>query len=303
MFDNEIPLSEQFNLSNHLATLGDKYLQDFPEKEQIQSRISHEEGRNNSVYDLEDLAWWPDIEDLAKKCPTKCQNQENISKIKQILSDFSNADTPIAQELKGILDNTDFVIGICPREHQPNPNGGAVFKRGISGEKNKAVLMVSEVLFDEKNKDILPGLLAHEMGHFIDFYNRPHGNYAKLKWQEGAETFADTAGVLIAKGADYDCNGWANFLANESAKGNNPPHTHTGKHRANNIRAVSEIYDRLHSYEKERKKEKTPKNYSSANIIQELRGISSATKVPYKPQTAKINPSTLHLYQSKKQKS
>lgn len=245
---------QQFNLQDHLATLGNKYLQDFPEKEQIQSRISHEDGRNNNVYDLEDLTWWPDREDLAKKCPTVCQNQENIGEIKQILSDFSNADTPIAQELKSILDNTDFVIGIRPREQQPDPNGGAVFKRGIGGEKHKAVLMVSEVLFDEKNKDILPGLLAHEMGHFIDFYNRPHGNYAKLKWQEGAETFADTTGVLIAKGAGYDCNGWANFLAAESAKGNNPPHTHTGKHRANNIYAVSEAYDRHHSHKLEQEK-------------------------------------------------
>lgn len=243
----DISASQQFNLQNHLTALGDKYLQDFPEKEQIQSSISYEEGRDNSIYDLEDLTWWPGREDLAKKCPTKCQNQENIGKIKQILSDFSNADTPIAQELKSILDNTDFVIGIRPREQQPKPNGGAVFKRGIESEKHKAVLMVSEVLFDEKNKDILPGLLAHEMGHFIDFYNRPHGYYAKLKWQEGAETFADTTGVLIAKGAGYDCNGWANFLATESAKGNNPPHTHTGKHRANNIYTVSKAYDKLRS--------------------------------------------------------
>jgi len=153
-------------------------------------------------------------------------------------------------------------------------------------------------------------LLAHEMGHFIDFYNRPHGNYAKLKWHEGAETFADTTGVLIAKGAGYDCNGWANFLATESAKGNNPPHTHTGKHRANNIYAVSEAYDVQHSHklgqekvnvELAKTRQKISENKSPSRTIAELRGISSATKAPYKPQTIAINPNTLRLYQSKKQ--
>jgi len=33
----------------------------------------------------------------------------------------------------------------------------------------------------------------------------------------------------------------------------------------------------------------------------ELRGISSTTKAPYKPQTIEINPDTLRLYQSRKQ--
>lgn len=45
------------------------------------------------------------------------------------------------------------------------------------------------------------------------------------------------------------------------------------------------------------------KEKTLSSKIAELRGISSATKVPYKPQTTAVNPNTLRLYQSKKQNS
>ena len=48
-------------------------------------------------------------------------------------------------------------------------------------------------------------------------------------------------------------------------------------------------------------RQKISENKSPSKSIAELRGISSATKVPYKPQTIMINPNTLRLSQSKKQ--
>ena len=50
-------------------------------------------------------------------------------------------------------------------------------------------------------------------------------------------------------------------------------------------------------------RQKISENKSPAKSIAELRGISSATKAPYKPQSITINPNTLRLYQSKKQNS
>jgi len=47
--------------------------------------------------------------------------------------------------------------------------------------------------------------------------------------------------------------------------------------------------------------QKISENKSPAKSIAELRGISSATKAPYKPQETTIDPNTLRLYQSKKQ--
>lgn len=190
--------------------------------------------------------------------------------------------------MKEILDNTEFTIAIRPKEQQPTPNGGAVFKKGNHGQKNEAVLMVSEVLFEENNKDILPGLLAHEMGHFIDFYNRPQDDGIKLKYMDGVETFADTMGVIIAKNAGYDCDGWANFLQQASEKGLNPPNTHSGAHRAQTINECSNAYD------------KNNRTKTKAETVQYLRGLSPIRKAPYKPQTTKINLNTLHLYQGNK---
>lgn len=234
-----------FSLPNHLITLGNKYFQDFPKNDciSITSKILKEEGHSNSVYDLDDLAWWPTDEDMKKKCPKETQDPAKIAIIKQFLKDFSCNDSAISKDLKEILDNTEFTIAIRPKEQQPTPNGGAVFKKGNDGSKNKAVLMVSEVLFEDENRGILPGLLAHEMGHFIDFYNRPQNDAIKLKYMDGAETFADTIGVMIAKNAGHNCDGWAKFLQTASEKGLNPPYTHSGIHRAKTIYECSNAYD------------------------------------------------------------
>lgn len=276
--------ANEFNLPKHLIMLGNKYFENFSKDDYalIISKILEEKGHSNSVYDLNDLAWWPTEEDMKEKCPEEIQDQDKIDIIKQFLKNFSNNDSAISKDLKGILDNTNFTIAIRPKEQQPLPNGGAVFKKGNNGEKNEAILMVSEVLFEENNKNILPGLLAHEMGHFIDFSNRPQNDAVKLKYMDGAETFADTIGVMIAKNAGYDCDGWANFLQTESEKGTNPPHTHSGIHRAKTIYECSNAYDKAYK-------------------IQQLRGISSSVKVPYKPQRTNLNLDTLHLYQNKKQ--
>lgn len=48
-------------------------------------------------------------------------------------------------------------------------------------------------------------------------------------------------------------------------------------------------------------RQKISENKSPAKSIAELRGISSATKAPYKPQVITINPNTMRLYQRKKQ--
>ena len=48
--------------------------------------------------------------------------------------------------------------------------------------------------------------------------------------------------------------------------------------------------------------QKSNQNKSPSQKIAELRGISSATKVPYKPQPTKINLQTLHIYHTNKQK-
>ena len=295
-----------FNLPKHLIALASKYLHDFPKNdfESITSKILQEKGRDNGVYELDDLAWWPTEKDMKEKCPQQNQDEHKIAIIKQYLKDFSGNDSEISKDLKEILDNTDFVIAIRPKEKQPTPNGGAVlpnggavFKKGNKGEKNKAILMVSEVLFEEQNKDKLPGVLAHEMGHFIDFFNRPQGDSIKLKYMDGAETYADIMGVIIAKNAGYNCDGWANFLQTKSEEGFNPPHTHSGIHRAKTIYECSAAYDAAN---KKHQEKATQKN-TGVDKIQQLRGISSFVKDTDKPQMTTVDINTLHLYQSKKQ--
>ena len=58
-----------FNLPKHLIALENKYLHDFPRSdfESITSKVLKEKGRDNGVYELDDLVWWPTEKDMKKK--------------------------------------------------------------------------------------------------------------------------------------------------------------------------------------------------------------------------------------------
>ncbi len=289
-----VSTANTFNLPNHLVSLGRKYFDSFPQDrlKSLETKILEENGKVGCVYTLDDLTWWPDEKDMAEKAPAKCQNPQKIAMVRKILQDFSNNGSQISQDLRKILNNTDFTIAIRPREQWPKPNGGAVFQKGNDGARNKAVLFVAETLFDDFNKDILPGLLAHEMGHFIDFYNRPQNENAKQQYMDGAETFADTMGVLIAQSAGYNCDGWAKYLRDEALRGHNPPHTHSGLHRSIAICEISTACDLFNR--------DTSKNMFR-NRVQALRGLGPVSQVPSNPHSTMRDNNLLRSYLNRKQ--
>ena len=70
-----------------------------------------------------------------------------------------------------------------------------------SNGKN-VIININKGCFDENNKNILPMLIAHEFGHFIDVSSRPLGYTGGLKDKE--EFFADSIGAKMATNAGYE---------------------------------------------------------------------------------------------------
>ena len=64
------------------------------------------------------------------------------------------------------------------------------------------VVTLNKGCFDEKNKSILPMLIAHEFGHFIDVSNRPEKYTGGLKDKE--EFFVDAIGLKMAVNSGYE---------------------------------------------------------------------------------------------------
>ncbi len=149
----------EFNLPKHFTVLVNKYFQDFSDNAQasIASKIFEEEGHPNSVYDLDNLGWWPTDEEMKEMCPKENQDPAKIAVIKKFLKEFSGNDSPISKDLKELLDNTEeFTIAVRPKKQQPTPNGGAVFQKGCNGKKIKRCLWLVKFCLKRKTETYCP---------------------------------------------------------------------------------------------------------------------------------------------------
>ncbi len=285
--------NRNFDLLQHSTNMINAYLPDV--SEEGRNRLIANIRENSETYYLGDLTWWPSKEQLKEKAPPRIANFIKTSKIKKILKKMKNGKSPINQELKKILTNTDVTIAICPPDRWKKPNGGMVFKRSTDGKTNQAVLFVADVAC--KNEQLLAGIIAHEMGHLVEFYHRPQAQPQeitfvdgekgmadpnKVLYMDGSETLADTLGEKIAQGAGYSCLSFGRFMLEESQKGNNPLHTPPGEKRYTNIALVGNIINGKAS-----ERSQSPQTAGNAPALKDkmmsLRGVSSFAKPPYKP--------------------
>lgn len=297
-----------FNLPDHLTNLVNMYCKEMDAKdvECLISRMRKEQNNPKEVYELKDLEWFPNDKDIKEKAPKEYQDEKKIAMVNKILDDFKNSDSKINNDLKKILDNTDLIIAIRPPDQWENPNGAMVFQKGENGQKDKAVLFVADVLFTEEHKDKLPGLLAHEMGHLLDFKQRPNDKSTKTQYMDGAETFADVSGERIAQNAGYTTLPWAMFMRNASKQGNNPSYSPSGQYRAKTIMRVIRAFNKANrkkepkTTERIDKSQTKPAKASLKANINALRGLSELIKAPYKPQQfSKVDLLTLKMHQEK----
>ena len=274
-----------FNFPEYLTDLFKKYAQSFSdtEKEKVIANIRHEKDNPNEVYYLSDLAGYPDKEWLDKKTPSEAQDEKLLGEAKEIIDNLRNGNGKINQDLNDFLNKTDLVIKIRP--DWDKPNGGMVLNK----EKQQAILLLPPANVIDQYDKILPGIISHEMGHLVDFYQRPQApakeitcsngekitaDPNKLSYMDGTETATDALGEMLAQNAGYSCRTFGKYMGEESRAGNNPPNTAPGDLREKNIEDVRGIMNK--------------------NRLISLRGLSS-TKVPYKPSSAKINLQTLRL--------
>ena len=117
--------------------------------------------------------------------------------------------------------------------------------------------------------------MSHELGHFIDFANRPLGYTGLLKDKE--EFFADIIGAKMATNAGYEksITAFKEYLGSK----NNPL-----------LKSRAKLLDERYP---ETKTEQNTK--INSDRIAELRGTKTA-KPPFKTTQTNINPNSVKLY-------
>lgn len=207
--NQEIERKDDFNLQKHLTELTDYYCENMSEEQKkiFTSRI----GRGNDIQHVPDLDYFPtdhpeDLTDAYAK--NSFMHERGNAITKELLKEFCDAGSKPGNDLKEILENSE--IEIIIRSKWQRPNGTASFKRKENDkEKDKIVICLSDQMFTDEHIDKLPGLLAHEMSHILDFQKRSGGH---IQFMEGAETFADTTGQIMAAKAGYSSLYWGHFM-------------------------------------------------------------------------------------------
>ena len=97
------------------------------------------------------------------------------------------------------LSNKNVVIKILDDN---SPDGRFIASDYKKSNGKDVVVTLNKGCFDEKNKALLPMIIAHEFGHFIDVSNRPLEYSGGLKDKE--EFFADSIGYKMAVNAGYE---------------------------------------------------------------------------------------------------
>lgn len=113
----------------------------------------------------------------------------------EVLDLFMNGNSKISTELKRLLNNYKIEIKIV---NENGCNGSMDFFK----KKKKAVLALDKGLF-ERDRDVLAFMLAHELGHFVDYANRPRESTCYVH-QVSEECFADVSAAILTNQAGFN---------------------------------------------------------------------------------------------------
>lgn len=193
-----------FNLEKHLLELAGDYCENAQEKAELLDRIR--QGANKNPRKEYPVEWFHNIDDAYP--PESDGQQKNEPTVKALLDQFANGKFKANKDLKKLL--ADSKVKIVIRNNN-KVNANALLEKR-PGQPNQVTIAVCTALFEDANKEILPGLLAHEMGHLLDYSKRPQGHEADQA--HACETFADVTGTHIAVGAGLDPRPFGRYMGN-----------------------------------------------------------------------------------------
>lgn len=291
---------KEFDLEQHLQNVVGKYYEEFSEEQKnaLFERIVGDNGNKKyvkdenhthridekhgkKIYELNELTNFPDWQsdkdfprNRAYPIDSK-EHKEGVKRIEDLISKFTNNDSAVATDLKNLLENSEIHYRV---RNWNTPNGNCSFKS--DKPKNQIVICIYDIYKSEYKDGALAQVLAHELGHALDFSQCP--KEGRCQYMDGRETTADFIGASLLTNAGMFSTGFSDFMGKDYQdkieKKEDPRmfYSPDGKYRKENFDIAYDIY------KAKRNRFKSAEKENSANKIKELRGLSE-TRAPYKP--------------------
>lgn len=237
-----------------------------------------DEKHGQKVYDVNDLTCFPDWQsdkdfppNIAYSIGSK-EHEDSVKKIEDLIKQFTNNDSNVANDLRKLLENSEIRYRVLNKWE--TPNGNCSFKRAEQkGAKNQIVICICDL--GKTGDEVLPEILAHELGHALEFSQRFKG--AEAKYMDGCETAADLIGASLLANAGIKVKGFSEFMEKDyqGRKSENKDtqmfYSPDGKYRKENFDLAYEIIENV----KHKDSQFRDTSNTKVNKIKMLRGLAS----------------------------
>lgn len=308
----------EFDLERHLQNVVGRCCEELPEKKKstLLGRVISDEGNKryarrhfpfgsglyiaekdgNKIYEQHDLSRFPDWKsnkdfpgNEAYPLDSK-EHREGVKKIEDLIEKFTANDSNVAKDLKKLLENSEIHYRVLSKWEKPN--GSCSFKRAKQKDaKNQIVICICDL--NKTGDEVLPEILAHELGHALEFSQRPKG--AETKYMDGCETAADILGASLLVNAGVNSKGFSKFMGQDYRDKKTKKldtkmfYSPDGKYRRTNfILAYKYMYKARKNNSKSLETENRNKIPEKKNIVEQIkahRGLASKKTTADKPQS------------------
>ena len=239
------------------------------------NNIYHECGAKNfPTYSDKNIRYSHNIKNVYNR-NINIEDRNGLNRIHKIFDKISNPQMGIPNKALNELSNKhNIVFNIIAGK---NFDGECRYQKVNTSDSEKSMIISVTQGALTANDDALAVLLGHELSHAMDISKMPNNYIGTIGW-EAPEDFANIIGASIATNAGY------NSLEFIKAQGRSNNKTQ----RAADMIQKYVIHDELENKLTKLRERIKPPATNEINIL------SSKTPAPYKPQTIKINPLTLH---------
>lgn len=185
-----LPLLTNFDVKKQMISLLEKYGQVTPHQEALFSQLVQEQKVVRYIPEFCDISYLiKEIDDDIK--------QKYQMKTDAVLNDILAVGVYPNKKLAELVEDNPIIFYYT--EHDSTDAAMAsIFQNG----KRRPVMLLDRGLLREDNKELLVGILCHELGHCLDDSSRPDNFYGEMRLAE--ECFADLVGFKMCQNAGYN---------------------------------------------------------------------------------------------------